>query len=136
MKKKNSPIPPVTINEEMLKNERFVQSGINKYKAAVTDFAVQVKDSAVKFAQIDNNDDEYEVTSAHVDSASKKSFFSAPHPHRGWCIFLQIIEYVCTGLIGAGVSNLETSWGLIVSFVAGGICVILLLVRKLRLEEN
>lgn len=136
MKKKNPQVPPITINEEVLRQEHFVQSGIKKYTDAVMDFSCQVKDKAINYAKADLNGDEYEVNSSHVNNASRKVFVISPKRHMGWCVCFQIMEYISSGFVGAGTSNLSKSWGVPLALTGLIICTILLLIRKLHLEEK
>lgn len=111
---KNLAKPTTTIEENVLDDAGFINSGKTKYKSLLQAFAEELFDRSVLLCDAGRNEEEREVTREHVVQASHiiygKSYSKVSIPH----VVLQIIEYVFSAGIGVGASNLSSSWGVFV----------------------
>lgn len=117
--------PTVTIDELCLNDAGFIQSGKRRFKEVVTAFSDSLFLKSVKYCDADSRDNDREVSADNVYNAVKKIYATPLEQHKKLNIVLQILEYICSALVGVGASNLKESWGvlmILISFMFGVIC--------------
>lgn len=117
--------PTVTIDEQNLDDAGFIQSGKRKFKEVVTAFSDDLFLKSVKFYDAVARDNDREVSADNVHSAVKKIYATPLEQHKKVNLALQIVEYLCSVLVGVGASNLKEIWGIfmiLVSFIIAVVC--------------
>lgn len=108
--------PEIEIKEAELISAKYTPTGIQRYKQTVEDYSEQLFKKATLLGEIDKIDGfDREITEQHVRKAvieMTESLRKFEKPK--WTILCQVGEYLCTGCAGAGASNLDKKWGIIV----------------------
>lgn len=110
-----NPPPEIEIKEEGLISAKYTALGIQRYKQTIESYSEQLFNKATLLGDLDKvKGYDCEVTEHHVRIATmeiEKYFGKVKKPN--WVIFNQAGEYLCTGIAGAGASNLNQNWGIL-----------------------
>ncbi len=103
----------IDIRINLEKDYGFTPSGSAHYKNSVNDFAnslLQRAETIGKCSMLSNSP--LEITHEHVTTAAHYIFGAILPPEKPSVILVtRIAEFLCAALVGAGGSNLGTTWG-------------------------
>lgn len=127
----------VNIDEATLRNAGFVDSGVTQYKRAVSDFAEELRERTIAYADAQKGVDlPREATHEHVRQASMhlSANLGKTGPHFGK-VFLMAGEYLCAAIAGAGAGHLDKQEGIFAFGLGLAVGLVLLGVRHIALRE-
>lgn len=135
MPQSNTP-PDVVVDEAMLTNAGFVNSGIVRYRTILTDTAKEVFDRAIALGDAAKATGlDREVTHDHVMTAARAiPGHLAAQPRPWWIIPCHILEYVLAIVAGLGAGHIKEDWG--VFLFGGGLAVAVLLIVARLLKQD
>src|ERR1035437_6382083 len=122
----------VKIEDPLLRNEGFTESGCRRYCDSVLDYANTLKTRAVLYAEADKAPDlAREVTHDHVRAAAIALAGRQTGPS-AWGIAGQVSEYLATASAGFSAGNIDTGLGILGFGLSISTAVLLMLVRLVR----
>lgn len=134
---KENPPPSIEVDEKELSQSQFTTAGIQRFNQTLSAYSRQLFAKSILFAdseRVDNYD--LEVTEKHVRTAASemtKSFGKKRPP--SWIVFSQAGEYICTGIAGAGASNLNQTWGIVCFGLGLTIGIALFVLRTVKTHQ-
>lgn len=110
--------PEITIDENQLQSANFSNGGIARFKETVKQYNEELfKRSSLIGESQKASEDEREISSLHVREAAI-DINRRYGKHGNKYTYMQIGEYVCTAVAGAGASHLGSGWGIFI-FMCG-----------------
>jgi len=120
----------IDVDDSKLRELNFTPHGISRFNEGLSVIAEKLIEKSVAYANIEN---ERDVTEKHVRQAIAVTTVSLIQPKKpAWLTFCQIGEYVCTGIVGAGASNLDKSIGIFAFGLGIAIAVVLFTFRIVK----
>jgi len=116
-----------------LEQAGFTDSGVTRYKNAVTAYCDELFGKSVALGDRDKAvDTPREVTHEHVRGAASAIAMRGRDGQTGLHVWCQIGEYISAALAGVGGGNLGTSWGTILFGLSLTLGVILFVTRNTK----
>jgi hypothetical protein len=124
---------PVTVAASFVSDAGFTPSGLRHYESAVNDYAHELKDRSVAYAEAEKAPGlARETTYEHVRSAARHISASTHSNQTTPTIICRIGEYICAAVAGAGAGHLDKQLGILSFGVGLTLGVVLLLIRTRR----
>lgn len=127
--------PQPIIEERILTDAGFINSGRSKYQEMVKAFSEELFEKSVLVCEANNHETEREVTGEHVNRATHIIYGKTINKPDKWSLILQIVELVLTAAVGVGASNLKEIWGAITFGVCLALAVMSFVVRNVVLKR-
>lgn len=107
--------PEISINDGELISAKYTSAGIQRYKQTIKSYSKSLFNKAILIGELDKADGyDREITEHHVRKATIEMTNAFSKTEKSaWIIFCQAGEYLCTGVVGVGASNLKENWGTI-----------------------
>lgn len=127
--------PQPIIDENILTDAGFINSGRSKYQEMVRAFSEELFEKSVLVCEANNHEAEREVTGEHVNRATHIIYGKTIDKPDKWSVLFQIVELVLTAGAGVGASNLTETWGAITFGVCLALAVMSFVVRNVVLKR-
>ena len=127
--------PQPIIEEQILTDAGFINSGRSRYQEMVRAFSEELFDKSVLVCEANNHEAEREVTGEHVNRATHIIYGKTIDKPNKLSLILQIIELILTAGAGVGASNLTETWGAITFGVCLAFTVMSFVIRVVVLKR-
>lgn len=127
--------PQPIIEEKILTDAGFINSGRSKYKEMVRAFSEELFEKSVLVCEANNHEVEREVTGEHVNRATHIIYGKTIDKPNKWSVLIQIVELILTAFAGVGGSNLEKTWGAITFGACLALAVMSFVIRNVVLKR-
>jgi hypothetical protein len=132
---KNLVKPQPIIDEQILTDAGFINSGKSKYQEMIKAFSETLFEKSVLVCEANNHEGEREVTGEHVNRATHIIYGKTIDKPDKWSLIVQIIELIITAFAGVGASNLKDTWGALLFGACLALAVMIFVVRNVVLKR-
>lgn len=127
--------PQPIIDEQVLTDAGFINSGKSKFQEMIKAFSDELFDKSVLVCEANNREGEREVTGEHVNRATHIIYGKTIDKPDKLTLIVQIFELILSAFAGVGASNMKDTWGAILFGGCLALAVMIFVVRNVVLKR-